>query len=229
MAESQSATLNATSYEAKPLAYFEERRPEMLPFVPPTAETVLDVGCSDGLFGESIKRRQPCEVWGVEMMPAAAENARTRLDRVFPCAFEAASLPESYFDCVIFNDCLEHLPEPEKALERTRRLLKTDGVVVASIPNMRYYPVLKDLVLHRNWEYADYGVLDRTHLRFFTCNSIRTLFARGGYVTARIEGINPYLWGSARRYKVLNALCLGALSDMRYQQFAVVAKPSAHA
>ncbi len=218
--------INATAYAEKPVAYFGESRPEMLPFVPQAAATVLDVGCSDGLFGASLKRRQRCEVWGVEMVAAAAEKAESRLDRVLANGFEEASLPSRYFDCVIFNDCLEHLANPEAALALTRDLLNHGGVVVASIPNMRYFPVMTDLLLRRNWEYADYGVLDRTHLRFFTCNSVRTLFRNARFVVEQVTGINPYLWGSPLPFKLLNTALCGAISDMRYQQFAVVAKPA---
>jgi hypothetical protein len=117
------------------------------------------------------------------------------------------------------------MPHPEKALVAAKRLLRSGGHIVASIPNMRYFPVMWNLIRHRSWEYADSGVLDRTHLRFFTDCSIKAMFERAGYKVEKLEGINAFLWGSTRRFRILNALTLGRISDMRYQQFAVVAKP----
>jgi len=95
-------------------------------------------------------------------------------------------------------------------------------VVVASVPNIRYYRVLAELVLHGNWDYKDHGVLDKTHLRFFTRKSIAKMFRQLGFQILKLEGIHPT---SSRTYKVLNTLLLGGLSDARYKHFAVVARP----
>ena len=214
------STIN--NYERKGDRYFQERRPEMQPFVPTNARMILDVGCSQGGFGGEIKARQTCEVWGVEMMPKAAAVASQHLDRVFTRPFgEDLQLPENHFDCVIFNDCLEHMENPEPALAYTRRLLKPGGVVVASIPNMRYFPVMRDLLIRGEWEYEDAGVMDRTHLRFFTRNSIRKMFERTGYTIEQLEGINRRLWGRGRYFGWLNALLFNRIRDMDFQQFAV--------
>src|SRR5438270_2444718 len=139
----------AAAYEGKAVQYFAEARSEMLAYVPTTAATILDVGCSTGVFGASLKKRQQCTVWGIEMVPAAAETARHVLDHVRVEAFDPAALPENHFDCLLFNDCLEHMPYPEKILVAAKRLLRSGGHVVASIPNMRYFPVMWDLIRHR--------------------------------------------------------------------------------
>jgi 2-polyprenyl-3-methyl-5-hydroxy-6-metoxy-1,4-benzoquinol methylase len=215
----------AHQYQIKPAEYYAEHRGEMLAYVPGSAGTILDVGCSIGLFGEALKQRQRCEVWGVEMFPDAAAAARLRLDRVIDRPFsDHLDLPQRHFDCIIFNDCLEHMAAPEEALRYAAELLRPDGRVVSSIPNMRYFPVMRDLLRHGRWEYADSGVLDRTHLRFFTQHSIAAMFQRTGFAVERLEGINPFLWGKATKFRVLNAILLGAISDMRFQQFAVVAR-----
>jgi 2-polyprenyl-3-methyl-5-hydroxy-6-metoxy-1,4-benzoquinol methylase len=219
-------------YETKAATYFKYPRPEMLPFVPPGCRRVLDVGCADGSFGESLKRtRGAVEVWGVEPTRSAAVVAKTRLDRVVEGVFDSQTgLPIGSFDCILFNDVLEHMLAPELALRYAKDLLAPGGVVVASIPNIRSFPTIWQLMFHARWEYQDAGVLDRTHLRFFTRSSIAQMFINEGFILDRISGINPYagipnvrprLW---ILYKVVNAFLLAKLDDMRFQQFAIVAR-----
>src|SRR4051812_19534191 len=82
-------------------------RHEMLPFIPANARTILDVGCSTGNFGESIKSQRTAEIWGVEIDQQAAEIASEKLDKVICGGFEPGlNLPEEKFDCIVFNDVL---------------------------------------------------------------------------------------------------------------------------
>lgn len=213
------------SYDHKSADYFSERRGEMLRYVPASAACVLDVGCGRGGFGENLKSQRTARVIGIEQFPAAAAQARARLDEVIEgdAEYGMAQLPPTSVDCVVFNDVLEHLEDPWKALGAARRLLTADGVVVASIPNVRYMPVLKDLVLKGEWRYEDVGVLDRTHLRFFTHHSMRRLFVSCGYRIVEMNGINSitFPW----KFGLLNRILLRALDDSRHPQFAIVAKP----
>jgi 2-polyprenyl-3-methyl-5-hydroxy-6-metoxy-1,4-benzoquinol methylase len=219
-------------YDTKSADYFQETRPEMLPFIPAHCRRVLDVGCGAGGFGESLKRIRETEVWGLEPVQSAAEKAMSRLDRVIQSAFDPESdLPAGSFDCVIFNDVLEHMFAPDKALAYARTLLAPEGVVVASIPNIRSFPAIWQLLAHARWEYEDCGVYDKTHLRFFTRSSIVNMFELEHYAIETICGINAYVGfpNASRRlwaaYKVTNALFLGKFGDMKFQQFAVVARP----
>ena len=109
-------------------------------------------------------------------------------------------------------------------LKRVKSWLSEDGVVVASIPNLRYWPVFKNLIFQKQFSYTDRGVLDRTHLRFFTESGVRDLFAHSGFSIVCIQGINPAVlyWKS----RILFALAPGLLSDTRFQQFVVVARPT---
>lgn len=220
-------------YENKPTDYFEQVRTEMLPFVPAHCRRVLDVGCGQGRFGELLKKNRQIEVWGVEPVQAAAAKAMARLDRVIAGQFDPQlNLPPGTFDCVIFNDVLEHLLAPEEALRYSKMLLADGGVIVASIPNIRNLSTFWQFMFHARWEYEDCGVLDRTHLRFFTKSSIVNLFQGEGYMLESICGINAYVGipNSSRRlwaaYHLANVFLLGKLGDMRFQQFAVVAKPA---
>lgn len=219
-------------YESKHDGYFEAVRSEMLPFVPSDCKRVLDVGCGRGNFGKLLKQTRPVEVWGIEPVAAAAVVAATQLDFVIEGAFTPdANLPPASFDAIFFNDVLEHLLDPAAALRQARTLLGPGGVVIASIPNIRFFPTQWEVVVRGEWRYEDSGIMDRTHLRFFTRKSILALFADNSFRVEKIEGINPYTERARKRYlfKFINWLTFKAIEDMRFQQFAVVARPLAKA
>jgi 2-polyprenyl-3-methyl-5-hydroxy-6-metoxy-1,4-benzoquinol methylase len=109
---------------------------------------------------------------------------------VFAGAYPDAVPSGMTFECVVFNDVLEHMENPWRALELAHGFLAPGGVIVASIPNIRNIRTLFDLVVRGRWEYSDTGVLDRTHLRFFTRREMIALFESQGYVIERIDPIN---------------------------------------
>ena len=221
-------------YASKSADYFTVARQEMVCFVPANCRRLLDVGCGTGTFGASLKKQNPqIEVWGVEPFASAAAKAADKLDRVITGPFGAESdLPAGTFDCIVFNDVLEHMIAPERALRYAKLLLSAGGTILASIPNVRHFPVLWQLGVRGIWEYGDCGLLDRTHLRFFTKSSILRMFQSEGYAVRSISGINPYVGvpNASRRlwfaYRVANALFMGKFADLKFQQFAVVAEPS---
>ena len=220
-------------YASKSADYFTEARPEMLCFVPTNCRRLLDVGCGTGGFGASLKKQnRQIEVWGVEPFASAAAKAADKLDRVITGPFgPETDLPAGAFDCIVFNDVLEHMVEPEQALRYAKLLLSAGGTILASIPNVRHFPLLWQLGIRGSWEYGDCGLLDRTHLRFFTKSSILRMFQNEGYEVRSISGINPYVGvpNASRRlwfaYRVANALFMGKFTDLKFQQFAVVAEP----
>lgn len=215
------------STENKPAQYYGRQRSEMLPYVPAGARRIFEAGCGAGQFAAQLRTPQR-ELWGVELDPESASAARKVLDKVFCGDIDSllAELPAHYFDCIIFNDVLEHLVDPFDLLRNLHAHLAPGGVVVASIPNVRYFFNLRELLLERQWRYRDYGILDRTHLRFFTRYSIEDMFRDAGYTLRRIEGINGF---KSWKFSLLNALSLGHVADMRYEQFACVAEAASHA
>lgn len=217
--------MDSDQYSGKVKHYFSSQRKEMIPFVPDGVQTLLEVGCGTGSFGAYLKALRSMEITGIEPQQSAAEIACSVLDRVLPLDVDAGILEMKgeQFDCIVFNDVLEHLVDPWNVLTRVRELLAPGGTVIASIPNIRYMPVLKEFVLAGDWRYQRDGVMDKTHLRFFTKKSIAALFDSCGYEMTVLKGINglEFPW----KYSLFNTLTGGMLDDTRYQQFACVAKP----
>jgi 2-polyprenyl-3-methyl-5-hydroxy-6-metoxy-1,4-benzoquinol methylase len=204
-------------------AYFECEREEMLAFITDQTRTVLDVGCGAGGFGQSLKARRGLEVWGIELDTQAAERAAPLLDRVLVGTYPSGvQLPEHYFDCIVFNDVLEHMIDPWSALEVAHKHLTETGYIVASVPNIRYLPFLYRLLVRGEWKYTPTGILDKTHLRFFTKRSMMEMFTQAGFEVLHIEGIYPY-----RRWQVtvLGWILPRFVNETKYIDYALVARP----
>jgi 2-polyprenyl-3-methyl-5-hydroxy-6-metoxy-1,4-benzoquinol methylase len=203
------------------VAYYDYDRAEMIRFVPADARHVLDVGCAAGRFGARLRERLPAaELWGIDHVPHPSGEAHAYDQR---CTGRYPDdLPERRFDCIVFNDVLEHLVDPWTALQDTRARLSERGTVVASIPNVRHRHVVRELVVRGRWDYADRGVLDRTHLRFFTRSSMLDLFRDTGY---RVEHLEPLDVSSGGRLGVLNRYLGGRLQEFLTLQYALVARP----
>jgi O-antigen biosynthesis protein len=163
-------------------SYYDHPRPEVVGVVPRDARQVIDIGCGAGALGRALKKERPgIQVRGIEIVPDQAARARCVLD---DCRVGAAEdpLPEGWPrpDCIIFADVLEHLVDPWTVLRSWRQWLVPGGAVVVSIPNVRHRSVLGGLLRGR-WDYADEGILDRTHLRFFTRGTAVELVESAGF------------------------------------------------
>ena len=148
----------------------------------PTASRVLDVGCWSGFAGRFLAASRSAVVDGVE--PDAAMAARAAADYrdvvvkpVEVALGELAAEGRSY-DVVLFLDVLEHLVCPEGVIEATRPLVRPGGRLLVSIPNVAHWSLRKELLLGR-WRYTDSGLMDRTHLRFYTRETARALLTAG--------------------------------------------------
>jgi 2-polyprenyl-3-methyl-5-hydroxy-6-metoxy-1,4-benzoquinol methylase len=157
---------------------------KIVSLVPPAAR-VLEFGCATGYMSKVLKDRLGCTVVGVEIDPEAAALAEQHAERVIVGDAEkidyAAELAGEEFDVVLLADVLEHLKEPADVLRRVRPFVAENGVVVASIPNIAHASVRLAL-LGGEFRYREWGLLDDTHLRFFTRASIQDLFEETGYV-----------------------------------------------
>lgn len=163
--------------------YFCSDRPEVAALIQPAGKRVLEVGCGAGNMGASLRARGAAEVIGIELHPAAASAARMRLSAVYRWNLEDRAplpYPDGYFDYITLSDVLEHLADPEAVLAHLVRYLARDGAVITSLPNVRHESVALPLLVDGLWDYTDAGILDRTHLRFFTLPSMVAMLAGAG-------------------------------------------------
>lgn len=173
----------------KPAHYFRDPRWALVRWVREGQHRVLDVGCGEGRTAAALKAAgKAVEVVGVEKHPAIAKLAADGVDRVICADVEETSLPlePGYFSYILLGDILEHLRNPWAVLKHLSPCLCAGGRIIASIPNVRHWRVVGDLVLRGEWEYKGCGVLDDGHLRFFTRRSIDRLFESSGLVVERM-------------------------------------------
>jgi SAM-dependent methyltransferase len=165
---------------------------------------VLDVGCAAGGLGRALKERFPgCIVTGIELNRDAAREAEKFLDRVIVADVASIDWQKvgADYDAIVFADVLEHLYNPWKTLNEVRPLLAPDGAVLASIPNVRNLTLINNLVGFGDWKYTTAGLLDITHVRFFSRNGARSLFEDSGYrVTDSRAVIDPVLADALAAY-----------------------------
>lgn len=204
--------------------YGDSRREEVAPYIPRGSRTVLEVGCGRGGFGLTLRSALGAQarIVGVEAVPEQAAIAAEDhgFDAVATGYFpEALPEGEGPFDLVVFNDVLEHMLEPEDLLIALHEHLLPGGRVLATIPSIQYAPVVWRLIRGR-WDYADIGILDRTHVRFFTRATMCEMFERAGYVVESCTGT-----GSVDRFvRKLAKPFVRALGNAQYLQFVVVAR-----
>jgi len=167
------------------MSYYDNVNPELLSKIPVNAQSVLEIGCGTGKLGEAFKARCPdAKYFGVELFENAAIEARKVLDGVICTNIEqdtnqVTQLANS-FDALVFGDVLEHLIDPWKVLNQLRTFVIPGGVCVACIPNIGHWSIAMELLRGR-WNYTNAGLLDRTHLRFFTLDSAVQMFRNSGW------------------------------------------------
>jgi len=176
--------------------YYANERLELIELVEPGARRVLEIGCGFGNTSAAIKKnRHAKEVWGVEVVPVAAQKAMENpaLDQVFcgDITVIVDELPENGFSHVIAGDVLEHLVDPWTTLAKLHSRLESGGKFICSIPNICTLSFIAGLLLTRRFEYKDSGVMDRTHLRFFARKDIKIMFEDAGFTDIRISALKP--------------------------------------
>lgn len=166
-------------------SYYGNINLDVLRKIPVQSRRVLEIGCGFGRLGQAFKARVPASAyWGVELMDEPAQQARARLDGVL-CAnieHDVGRVRElaDHFDALVLGDVLEHFQDPWRVLKALRSFMTPDGVCVACIPNVGHWSMVTEL-LQGKWRYADHGLLDRTHLRFFTLDTAVELFEKAGW------------------------------------------------
>lgn len=223
--------MDTSSYTQKPQRYFSYTRHDIISLIPPDPEQkVLEIGASGGNTILYLKENKLAkEVMGVELMQMDGSNQKNALLDKFQIADiekEEIDAPPEYFDIIICADVLEHLVDPWKTIEKISVHLKKDGLLIASLPNIREWKTLFKIIFKKDFRYDPYGgVLDKTHLRFFckknilqllTTTSLSPIYCKANYL------LKVVLEGRKRR--IINRLTFGIFSDFLTVQYLVVAK-----
>jgi len=161
--------------------------------VPEDTRSVLDVGCGVGENGRLLRKARSIDyLAGVEIVPGVAAQAERAYDVVVVGDIEELDLPfaDGRFDCLLLIEILEHLRDPWATLSRLTRLIRPGGHVVASVPNVRHYSIVWGLLRGR-WEYRPRGLMDITHLRFFTRASFVELMRGAGLTVLSVGRSGP--------------------------------------
>lgn len=149
---------------------------------------VLDVGCATGYFAKKLKEKK-CNVWGIEIDSSASQKAKKYCEKVFVGDIEKEkSLPfqKHFFDYILLMDILEHLKNPSSALRIFKPYLKKDGKIIISVPNVAFLSIRLAL-LRGKFAYQELGIMDATHLRFFTKKTLLEMIEKTGL---RIEEVD---------------------------------------
>ncbi len=179
--------------------YSDEPRNDLMQFITVAPQRVLEIGCGRGATGAALKEKfHGVEYTGLESEEAIAQIAQTRLDKVITADIEKVELhecglSEEYFDLVICGDVLEHLYDPWKTLSYLNDFLKPEGTLLLSIPNVQNISNIINL-LNGHWSYTENGILDATHIRFFTLKEVVKMLSGTGYKLTQCKGsLDPRL------------------------------------
>ena len=207
---------------------YSDPRDDILKYVPNQARRVLDVGCSIGLLGKTIKERCAAEVTGIEINEEMATVAEKNLDRIIVGDVENIHLRDhfksEYFDCIILADILEHLKDPWTLLRNLTYFLCEKGLVVSSIPNVRHYTTLFQLACRGHWPYRDRGIHDKTHLRFFALKNIKDLFDNSALRIIEIEEKYRLIERPHRYNRISRYFALPLVKPLLVFQYIVLAE-----
>ena len=199
---------------------YESERPEVAEHVPRSARRVLELGCSTGALGAALKRREPVEVVGIEYSPEYAREAEARLDRVLVgdalTVLEAEGASLGTFDALVCADVLEHLVDPWQTLRSAASHLSEGGTAVVSLPNIRSWEVVRELLIRGRWPRRPAGLWDATHLRWFALDDARELLEQAGLT---VDSVHPQIWFTGWQRRVVDLLArlgLGAFFTGQY-------------
>lgn len=146
----------------------------------PERSEVLDVGCSSGNFGAELIKQKKCTVDGIEIDDSDFQKAKRKLNKVYKLNVEKPLALKKKYDFVYFGDVIEHLVDPVAALKNVQAVLKPEGKILFSIPNMTHVGV-RLLLLSGEFEYSETGLLDKTHLHFYSQEEVYRVFEEAGY------------------------------------------------
>lgn len=186
---------------------------------------VLEVGCACGGTLLQIKNQyRGASVYGIELNAGAAADASLFAETI-AADIEAVELPypQRFFHCIILADVLEHLQNPWAALRRLYQHLAPGGQILASIPNVMHFSVIRNL-LNGHWTYENAGILDNTHMRFFTLNEIHKLFAGAGFTDFEYGAVQLNCSDADKQFVEAVATLTGGMAKDQYLAYQYLVK-----
>lgn len=214
----------------------DSHNPDLLRLIPKNSMRVIEIGCSSGALAREFKRLNPhCNWLGIDIDMNYAQLAQRYCDESMAMDIETANSTfyqsQSERDCWVFGDTLEHLKDPWKVLGEIRNIMPSHGCIVACIPNAQHWSIIAKLSIG-DFRYEDSGLLDKTHLRWFTKKTIIELFLSSGF---RIISGVPRIFNEPSRDQILPiigeiAKTCGAdpniaMNDSMALQYVILAEP----
>jgi len=162
-------------------------------FISPDSK-ILELGCSTGFMSQYFSSKLNCQVTGVDINPQALKKAKKHCQQVILGDLEDKSIQKIIklsgpFDIVFASAVIEHLKNPESVLQLIKQVLKPKGILIITTSNIAHWRIRLKLFLG-NWNYQDYGVLDKTHLKFYTYHTFQTLIKSAGFKILKVK-IDP--------------------------------------
>lgn len=209
-------------YKEKGTNYFEGARYDFVAELPINLNArILEIGCSNGNTGALALADKKCgEYIGIDINEVAIKKARSKLTEVLVGNIETMHLPwnEEYFDVLILSEVLEHLSNPWEVLKKLHKYLKPNAIILASLPNVSHYRIIL-MLLKGEWNLTNDGIMDKTHLRWFTPKTFVELFETSGYKVEKIEPLGPLRLS----IKIKMAILLGKANHLFIKQMKIKA------
>ena len=161
------------------------------------ATRILDIGCGVGILGRHLDGKQ-CKVTGWDLKLTHIEAYEEYYVSMVERNVEKEGLGNEKYDAVVFSDVLEHLNDAEKVFRQSRDILTAGGKVILSLPNVAYFENRLRIFMG-NWDYTDDGILDRTHIRFYTLETARDLITDAGFTIVEMEPEIPIIHSAWKR------------------------------
>ncbi len=202
--------------------YYDQDQSDILDLLDDTPASALEVGCATGKMLATLQGSGVQRLVGVEYVDVIADQARKRCPDAHIFAGSIDDITDEQlggnFDLIIASMVLEHLIDPWATISRLKGLLREGGQIIGTLPNIRHFSITKDLLLRGRWDYQDFGILDRTHYRFFTKYSIEQLLTGAGFNKIVIS---PRF---GKNSSTLNNITLGLMQDHLAFYYAFSAK-----
>jgi 2-polyprenyl-3-methyl-5-hydroxy-6-metoxy-1,4-benzoquinol methylase len=202
--------------------YYKNTRLDIASLIPGNVDRIFEVGCGSGNTLDFLKKTGVCK-WagGIELFKDAAHLAQKKeIDLIIEGNINDYELKIDIgsIDIILCLDVLEHLVDPWSVMEKLYKYLKPGGVIICSIPNVANFRVLVPLIFKNEWSYTKSGLLDFTHLRFFTAKSAKALVNQSGFTVDKINVTGLEAWSKGA---IANYLTLGIFKRFLIYQFLI--------